>query len=107
MSDAHVCYVCPHCQAAMQDEWKQKHFESSAYRALIDESTRLRANATEHYATKIILLDLITEIQNPDTGAKPDCTECGYVGACQMHYAAEVEHAADRAEDRLKGLDDG
>ncbi len=56
------------------------------------------------WAVTAILNDLIIEIQNPDTGKKSDCQECNYVGACQMHYAEEVEHCADRAQARLEEM---
>jgi hypothetical protein len=54
------------------------------------------------------LLDLIAKLQDPATGYRSDCDgpwpRCGDApgGACSVHYENAVEHAADRAEQRLR-----
>lgn len=82
VSDEHICYLCLDCDKRL----RQELFESPAYKALIDESTRLRARATEYHATKAILRDLIDELK-ADVLERPDGTTEHCVHPCV--YRAE------------------
>ncbi len=60
-------------------------FETDAYKALIAESTLLRAAATERHATEAILTDLIAELRHRHTPYRV-CMECDdWHSGCEDH----------------------
>jgi len=115
-TDADLGRICPH-QGPGRLVYEQGYDQGRAdeyARWTLDGSTHYEGCETYHprceaRMLRVIVTDLIAELQDVSTGYDPGCQNgCGDVpgAGCPTHYEQAVERAADRAEVRLREVSD-